>query len=154
MVITSTVIGGYMVEAAQQTSGAGRFSSIFQTVSWGSAMIAGPLGGYLASLAFGATTAACGGVVFLLVPVAFFFLREPRQHVDAQQMLGNARTQLRNIATAKMMWTAAGLMALFYIAPGFSTALFYRQQDVLHLHTQTQGILQFLGGLGSVAAAI
>lgn len=30
MVITSTVIGGYMVEAAQQTSGAGRFHRFFR----------------------------------------------------------------------------------------------------------------------------
>jgi len=100
------------------------------------------------------TTAACGTIVFLVVPVAFFFLREPRQNVNAQQMLGDARTQLKNIATARTMWAAAGLMALFYIAPGFTTAVFYRQQDVLHLNTQTQGILQFLMGLGSVAAAI
>jgi len=34
MVITSTVIGGYMVESAQRTAGSGRFSAIFQTVSW------------------------------------------------------------------------------------------------------------------------
>ena len=154
MVITSTVIGGYMVESAQRTAGSGRFSAIFNIVSWASVMISGPLGGYLASIAFGATTAACGAVMFLLVPVAYFFLREKRMALDPREMLGNAKTQLVNIAAARTMWAAAGLMALFYIAPGFSTALFYRQQDVLHLNTQTQGILQFLGGVGSVAAAI
>ena len=69
-------------------------------------------------------------------------------------MLRNARQQLVNISTAGTMWAAAGLMALFYIAPGFSTALFYRQQDVLHLHTETQGFLQFLGGIGAVLASV
>ena len=52
------------------------------------------------------------------------------------------------------MWGAAGLMALFYIAPGFTTALFYRQQNELHMDTQAQGFLQLLGGIFGVMAAI
>ena len=45
------------------------------------------------------------------------------------------------------MWAAAGLMALFYIAPGFSTAVFYRQQNELHMNTQGQGFLQLIAGI-------
>jgi predicted MFS family arabinose efflux permease len=52
------------------------------------------------------------------------------------------------------MWAAAGLMALFYIAPGFSTVLFYKQQNELHLGTQAQGYLQLIGGLCGVLAAV
>jgi predicted MFS family arabinose efflux permease len=52
------------------------------------------------------------------------------------------------------MWGAAGLMALFYIAPGFATALFYKQQNELHLGTQAQGFLQLIAGVCGVLAAI
>src|ERR1019366_9274150 len=69
MVITSTVVGGYMVEVAQATSGSGRLTAVRTTVQNLSTFIAGPAAGYLAIVAFGWTAAACGGVMFLLVPV-------------------------------------------------------------------------------------
>jgi predicted MFS family arabinose efflux permease len=52
------------------------------------------------------------------------------------------------------MWAAAGLMALFYIAPGFGTAVLYKQQNELHMDTQTQGFLQLIGGVFGVLAAV
>jgi hypothetical protein len=52
------------------------------------------------------------------------------------------------------MWAAAGFMALFYCAPGISTAVFYKQQNDLHFTVQGQGYLAFLSGLfGMIAAA-
>jgi hypothetical protein len=45
-------------------------------------------------------------------------------------------------------------MALFYIAPGFGTALFYRQQNRLRMSTETQGYLGMLAGTGGVLAAV
>ena len=71
-------------------------------------------------------------------------------HADLH-LLENARRQLVKIATARTMWGAAGLMALFYIAPGFATALFYKQQNELHLGTQAQGFLQLIAGVCGVA---
>jgi len=53
-----------------------------------------------------------------------------------------------------MLWAAAGLAALFYIAPGLNTALFYLQQNTLHLGTQEQGYLVFLNAGGGMAAAV
>jgi hypothetical protein len=154
MVVTSTVVGGYMVETAQAISGSGRLTAIRQFVQQGCLIVNGPVAGYLASIAFGWTAAACGGIMFLLVPVTVLFLRERRQQLDSRQLLGNARAQLVNIATARTMWGAAGLMALFYIAPGFATAVFYKQQNDLHMDTQAQGYLQLIGGVCGVLAAI
>ena len=68
MVIVSTVVGGYMVEIAQAISGSGRLTAIREFVQQGTFIIVGPTAGYLASIAFGWTAAACGGVMFLLVP--------------------------------------------------------------------------------------
>jgi len=44
-------------------------------------------------------------------------------------------------------------MALFYTAPGLATAVFYKQQNDLHLNTQGQGFLTFLSGVFGVLAA-
>jgi hypothetical protein len=151
MVVTSTVVGGYMVEVAQATAGSGRLTAVRQFVQQGCQIVNGPIAGYLASIAFGWTAGACGGVMLLLVPVTVLFLRE-RPLVARPP--GAARAQLANIATARTMWAAAGLMALFYIAPGFGTALFYRQQNELHMGTQAQGFLQLTSGVFGVLAAI
>jgi len=151
MVVASTVVGGYMVETAQATGGSGRLTAIRQFVQQGCVIVNGPIAGYLASIAFGWTAGACGGIMFLLVPVTVLFLREQR---SAARPLAAARRQLVTIATARTMWAAAGLMALFYIAPGFATALFYRQQNDLHMDTQAQGLLQLISGVFGVVAAV
>jgi len=88
------------------------------------------------------------------VPVTLLFLREQQRRSDPRLLLQNARGQLVKIATARTMWGAAGLMALFYIAPGFATALFYKQQNELHLDTQAQGFLQLIAGVCGVLAAV
>jgi hypothetical protein len=154
MVVASTVIGGYMVETAQAKSASGRLTAVRQFVQQGCSIINGPSAGYLASIAFTWTALACGGVMFLLVPVTILFLHEQRKRIDSRQLLENAGKQLVNIGTAKTMWAAVGLMALFYIAPGFSTAIFYKQQNELHMSTQVQGFLQLIAGVCGVVASV
>jgi Major Facilitator Superfamily len=154
MVIASTAVGGYMVETAQATSGSGRLTAVRQFIQQACLVITGPAAGYLASIAFGWTATACGGIMFLLVPVTILLLREQGQAVDSREVLANAKRQLVNIATARTMWAAAGLMALFYIAPGFATALFYKQQNELHFSTQTQGFLGLIAGVCGILAAV
>jgi hypothetical protein len=154
MMTTSTAVGGYMVETAQATSGSGRLTAIRQFIQQACFVVNGPVAGYLASIAFGWTAAACGGIMFLLVPATILLLQEQRKRLDSREVLDNAKNQLYKIGTARTMWAAAGLMALFYIAPGFSTALFYKQQNDLHFTTQTQGFLQLIAGVCGILAAI
>jgi len=154
MVVASTVVGGYMVETAQATSGSGKLTAIRQAVQQVCALIYGPGGGFLAAIAFGWTAVACGGVMFLLVPATVWFLHEQRKRVEVSELLHGARQQLSRIGTARTMWAAAGLMALFYAAPGFLTAIFYKQQNDLHLSTEIQGYLQFLYGATGILAAV
>ena len=154
MMITSTAVGGYMVETAQATSGSGRLTPIRQFIQQACFVINGPAAGYLASIAFGWTAVACGGIMFLLVPVAFLFLQEQRTRPNSREVLENAKSQLVKIGGARTMWAATGLMAPFYIAPGFATALFYKQQNELHLGTQAQGFLQLIAGACGVLAAV
>jgi len=155
MMATSTVVGGYMVEVAQAGSASGRLTSVRNFVEQFSWVISGRASGYLASIALGWTTAACGGVMFLIVPAAVWFLHEHRKKTDSARVLDEAGKQLKNFVSAKTMWAAAGLMALFYCAPGLSTATFYKQQNDLHMNTNVQGFLLSLSGVfGVIAAAI
>jgi predicted MFS family arabinose efflux permease len=153
MVITSTATGGYMTEKAQELKASGGFASIFQIAYQMSGVLGGPLGGILAAMAFGWTGAAGAVIMLLPIPAAMFFLKEKRVHVDSQQLLTNAGAQLKKIVRAKTMWAAAGFSFLFYFAPGIQTALFYRQQNLLHMTTGQQGLMLFLNGIFAVAAA-
>jgi predicted MFS family arabinose efflux permease len=154
MVIASTAVGGYMVEAAQASAASGRLTALREFVQQVCLMIRGPLGGFLASVAFGWTAGACGLVVLLLVPTAAFFLFEKRLTVRSDEILSAASTQFVRIVNARTMWAAAGLTALFYIAPGVNTAVFYIQQNVLHFNTQQQGMLLLYYGIAGVIAAL
>jgi len=154
IVIASTAVGGYMVEVAQAVSGSGRLTAIRNFVQSVCSIIIGPAGGFLAAIAFGWTCAACGGVMFLLVPATIFFLHEQRKQSRGSEVLAATKEQLVRIGTAGTMWAAAGLMALFYVAPGFGTAIFYKQQNELHLSTQSQGTLIFIGGVCGVLASV
>jgi MFS family permease len=153
-VVASSAIGGYMVEVAQAVSGSGRLTAVRNFVQAVVGVIVSPTAGFLASLAFGWTALLSGGVAFILAPATIVLLAEQRKQVNAREILDNAGVQFGNVMSARTMWAAIGLMALFYIAPGFSTALFYRQQNDLHMTTQMQGFNGFLSSLTSVAASL
>jgi predicted MFS family arabinose efflux permease len=155
MVITSTAVGGYMTEKAQALRASGGFASIFQIAYQMAGVVGGPLGGLLASVAFGWTNLASAAIMLLPIPAAVFLLKERRVQVNSQQLLGDAGKQLTKIVKAKTMWAAAGFSFLFYFAPGIQTALFYRQQDVLHMSTAQQGLMLFLnGGFAMLTATV
>jgi predicted MFS family arabinose efflux permease len=155
MVVTSTAVGGYMTEKAQALQASGGFASIFQVAYQTAGVVGGPLGGVLAGMAFGWTNVTSAAIMLLPIPAAIFFLKEKRIQVNSEKLLGDARKQLTKIARAKTMWAAAGFSFLFYFAPGIQTALFYRQQDALHMSTAQQGLMLFLnGGFAMLTATI
>jgi hypothetical protein len=154
MVVASTAVGGYMVEIAQAMSASGRLTALRNFVMEACYIISGPASGFLASIAFGWTAISCGAVMALLIPATIFFLKERRRTINRAKPLDDARTRFLTIIRARSMWAAAGLMALFYSAPGLTTAVFYLQQNELHMDTRGQGLLQMIGGIGGVVAAI
>lgn len=152
-VVTSTALGGYMVEVAHATSGAGRLSSLRNLAMQFSYLVAGPAGGFLAALALGWTALACGAISFLVVPVAWWLVHEPYHQPARSGVLQNVGVQLRVMVRARALWAAAIVAALFFVAPGLSTTLFYLQQNTLHLSTEGQGYLAFLGACAGMFAA-
>jgi MFS family permease len=154
MMTASTVVGAILVEAAQSSGASGRLTAMRFGVQYGCAIVAALAGGYLATIWFGWTAISCAFVLFLVVPAAFVTLREERVTANSREIIAGAGQQLKRIIGARTMWAAGGLIALFYIAPGFSTALFYKQQTDLHLTPPMQGMLTTIAACGAIAGAI
>ena len=156
LVVTSTAVGGYMVEIARASASAGRVTSVRNIVEQVIYVVQGFGSGYLASIAFGWTTLTSAACCFVLVPVAVWCLKETpavaRGHI---QVLRAAGGKLGQIYRTPTLWAAACVSFLFYFAPGIQTAQFYAQQNDLHLTTLQQGTLVSIGGLcGVVSAAL
>jgi MFS family permease len=154
MMFASTVVGAVLVETAQRVGASGRLTALRFAVNYGCVIIGALAGGYLATAWFGWTAMACAAVLFLIAPTALIFLKEEPVRADAGEIFAEAGRQLKRIGGAGTMWAAGGLIALFYIAPGFTTALFYRQQNELHMLPPAQGVLTTVAALSAIAGAI
>src|SRR6185312_15966857 len=139
---------------AQANAASGRLTALRFAVQYACIIVGALAGGWLATLWFGWTALACAAVLFLIAPTALIFLKEEPVRADAPAIIAEAGRQLKRIFTAGPMWAAGGLIALFYIAPGFTTALFYRQQNELHMLPPAQGLLSTAAALSGVAGAI
>lgn len=153
-VFHSTAMGGVMVEAGERFGASGRLSAqrigIFRIV----ALIGGYLGGWLATRNFFYTCAFAAGLHFLLIPLFYTQLREPRVAKTNFEALNALRSQVRVLFTSRTLWSAAGLVFLIELAPGFNTPLFYYQTEVLHFSPAFLGWLKVVGGGCGVLGAV
>jgi len=95
------------------------------------------------------------GFLAALFPVAWLFMRERRLENREAEPLKNAREQLAKIGRSRNLWIALGFIGLFYFSPGFTTLLYYKQQDELKFTNDFIGDLGiFSGGAGIVAAIL
>ena len=153
LVIGSTVVGGLIVEIGNRERATGRLNSSRYVVMNACTLIGGPLGGFLAARAFGLTTIAGAVIALSIVPFAWFMLKEPPvAHTNSQAWI-NAKAQFRTLMKSKTLWSAAGLLFLVYIAPGFSTPLYYFQTDTLKLSQQFIATLILLAGAFGIVGA-
>lgn len=140
MVLASCATGGLLVETAQASNATGRLAGIRQTVQSICLLISAPASGYLAGFAFGWTALTSALVASSLIPVALLLMKETYLPPRPLSALWD---QLRVIGKARTMWLASLISFLFYISPGLDTALFYKQQNDLHMTPQMQGWLDF-----------
>jgi hypothetical protein len=152
MVIASTTIGGLLVEAGQAGRATGRLASVRYGIDGVINVIAGPLGGWLATRAFGLTAGIGAFLLFSLVPLSMVLVREHRVARRNLEVWSAAGAQFRLILRSKTMWGAAALLLFVFMAPGFGIALKYYQQDVLRFSTQFIGRLQALSGFAGILA--
>ncbi len=154
MVMMSTVVGAVLVEIGQATGSVGRLTAVRQFSSNLAALIQGPLGGWLAT---GTLALACGvNSAFLLsiVPATYFLLKEKPVASKPIESLMNAKRQIGIVGKSPTFWWALVFITLFYFAPGFSTLLYFRQNDVLKLDQPHIGYLTSIGGLGGILGAV
>lgn len=159
IVLASSVTGGLLVEQGQASGATGRLSSLRNVTYTGAGLVASPVGGYLAGHAFGWTCGLAAACFFLLVPAVLLLLHEPQQpRTDASARLAawnGLKTQWMTLRRTRAMWLAALFQFCFYIAPGFSTPLFYYQTNINHFSSVFIGWLGVASGgvgvLGSLA---
>jgi MFS family permease len=154
MVMASTVIGAYLVEAGQRLSSTGRLTSLRLLVQNLCTLINGPFAGFLAGGAFMVASGVSAALVLSIVPVAWFFLRERPVVVSNAEAFTNAGRQLRTIVRSGPLLMALFFILVFYFAPGFGTVLFFKQQDELKLSTQFIGNLGIYSGAAGILATI
>ena len=154
MVMSSTAIGAYLVEAGQRIEATGRLTSLRILVQNVCTLIQGPLSGVLASGAFLYAAGANAFIIFSLFPVAFIFLREDRVRRAEGSVIRNAGEQFKTIGRSKSLWMAIGFVVLFYFSPGFNTPLYFRQTDTLKFNQQFIGNLGIFSGAAGITAAI
>jgi Na+/melibiose symporter-like transporter len=152
--VVSTAIGGLLVEVGQRHGATGRLSALREGLIGSMALVVGPIAGWLAARKIG-WTAGAGALIWLaFIPVALWVVREPPLVAsDGRRVLANAAAQLRVLRRTPTMWTAAGLLFLAYLAPGFQTPLLYHQQDDLHFTPHDMGRLLLLGAMGAIAGS-
>ena len=151
MVLVSCATGGLLVETAQASGTAGKLAGLRQATNSLCFLVGAPVSGYLAGVDFSWTALACAMITLSLVPVAAIFLREP--HLPARPVSA-LWDQLRVMGQARPMWAAAAIMLMFFIAPGTESALFFRQQNDLHMTTGGQGWLVFAAYFAGIATAL
>lgn len=153
LILGSTVVGGLMVEGGRVFGASGRLSSVRNFIEQGCFLIAGPLGGWLATRSFGLTAGIGTFSALLVVPVAYSMLREPRVRHTNKEALEGAVKQLGSLFRNKTLWTAAGMLFLVYFVPGFVTPIYYYQTDVLKFSQPFIGTLTSItGGMGMLGA--
>ena len=152
LVMGSTVAGGLLVEAGQRYGATGRLTSVRYVAQSAGVLLAGPLGGILAARPFWQTGMLGAAVATSVVPVAVGLLREPAATRRAG-VWADARRDVSALKSAGSLWCAVGLMALLYGAPGFTTALYYRQTDTLGFTTEFIGTLAFVSGTLALGGA-
>jgi MFS family permease len=155
MVLSSTVMGGLMVEAGRKYAISGRITSIRQTLQSAVSVGNGLLGGYLATMAFGWIVGIAAALLLVLATTTFFVLTEPRAATRDVEALRNAHRQLATLFKSKTLWAAGVFLALVYISPGFTTPLLYMQTDQLHFSPPYIGLMETIEGVaGLIGAAI
>jgi predicted MFS family arabinose efflux permease len=153
MVMASTVIGAFLVEAGQRMGATGRLTALRMLVDNACGLVRGPLGGFLATAGFVWASGANAIFVFTIFPIAYFYLREQRVPQQRSTVaLQKAARQLKTIGSSKNLWLALLFIGLFYFSPGFSTPLFYIQTDDLHFSKQAIGNLGIFSGAFAILA--
>ena len=154
LVIASTAVGGLLVEVSRRYDASARLVPMRSVVTTACFLVGGPLGGFLATFAFGLSTAICAVVALLVVPIAMIWLHERAAPKDSSLAWQNAKLQIRGLLHSRSVWGFAALAFLVLGVPDFhDKPLYYYRIDVLHFSPNLIGWLKGAAAAAGFAAA-
>jgi len=124
LVVLATTLGGFLVEWGQDLQCTGRMSSARVFAENLAGLIAGPIGGFIASRVFGLTAGICIGCLAAVFAVFYYSVNEGK--TESEQIGAGTRilAQLKIIAKSKTMWLTSGFLAPCTLFAGVSDASF------------------------------
>ncbi len=147
VVLTSTTLGGRMVEAGIEHNAAGRLTAQRIGMFRLGALIGGPIGGYLAGYPFFISVAISAAIHFALLPLVLRGLPESGIAVRNMRAWESVKHQGRTLVRSRTLLAAALMIFLLAASPGFNTPLLFHQTDNLHFSKQ------FIGNLLLISSA-
>lgn len=153
VVFISATLGGVMVETGAKFRTAGRLTA--QRIgSFRVAAVVGELsGGFLAKLPLYFATSITATCHLILLPLYFYNFKEPRNAKLNREGIQHAKRQFVALFHNRSLMSAAVMIFLIAIAPGFGTPLFYYQTNTLHIPAPYLGVLGVIGGTVGIAGA-
>lgn len=147
VVVTSTSLGGRMVEVGIEHRAAGRLSAQRIGMFKLAALIGGPIAGILAGYPFGLVMAISSTFHFGLVLLYCFTLPETPTARPDHRLRDAAVAQFRSLLQNRVLLCAALLIFLVAASPGFNTPLLFYQTNTLKFSKEFVGTLLFVGNL-------
>jgi len=148
----NAVVGGLLVYEGCLHGITGRLASMRVFVKNGAMLLAGPVGGFLATRAFGWTTGLAAGLYCSLALLTALAVREDVAHRESG-VLSSLYREFKVAGTSRGLLITAGMLFLVHIEPGFGTPLFYVQTESLHFTSTFIGGLAVLYGIFALLAA-
>ncbi len=156
VVLTSTTLGGVMVEVGMRHNAQGRLTSQRIGMFRIGSLAGGPIGGWMAAhLPFWMAMGAGSLMHLALVPLFLFCLPEERKAKLNLSLWSATGRQLKGLVKNRTLLGAAGMIFLIAASPGFGTPLLFFQTNSLHFSKEFVGILTLVGaGSGLLATML
>lgn len=153
VVLTSTSLGGRMVEVGQEHGAAGRLTAQRIGTFRIAALAGGVIGGWLSTKSYIITVVIGATLHFGLFTLLYKQMTEKRAARLETGVLREAGRQIRALLSSRTLMFAALMIFLIAVSPGFGTPLLYYQTNTLKFSKPFVGLLGSMGaGCGLIAA--
>lgn len=152
--ILSIILGALIVEYGKQYQMTGGLSSLRLAVTKIAVLVAGPIGGYLATKNLFVCTSICAIILAWLLLIYLFSFKEEHIPSELTDIRSEIRKQFQNLTHTRVLWLAGLLVFLWKIEPGFNTPLLFYQTNVLQFNSNFIGTLYSLFAVAGIFGAI
>ena len=154
LAILSIILGALIVEYGKEYQITGGLSSLRLAVTKIAVLIAGPIGGYIATKNLFVCTSICAIILASLLGIYLFSFKEKRVPAEHTDTWSEIRKQFRNLTHSRVLWLTGLLVFLWKIEPGFNTPLLFYQTNVLQFDSSFIGTLYSMFAAAGIIGAI